>query len=390
MSRKRLQLRSFAKWSTLALLVMIGASAIYSMGREVRSAGPFGGGMTTLENGAIRFFVGDFRVPQRTAVHSVRTFFVDLGWPRMTHAPGVRGLVIPLWTPSLIVALAAAYGWWPDRHRLLMLLTPRWLALHGCMLIVAAWACAVTCQAARAHHVQHHQPDAMPRRLSEGWCIHAFGWHDLVRSGAFQRPCRAGDWRTYDLAVWVPLGVLATVTVALWTRNIDRWRTRRHPRRRAMIAIGVFILVPTAWAASMWCNLVLFAPSSVDWSLCLRMGEIDLGGPLPPWTHWVKSASDIDFPGEESWLFSLHRESFEAFGSCSLWPTFYFQYGHPTLIVPLWLPSLISLLGIWCTVATWRRHARRPPPDHCSRCGYNLTGNTSGICPECGVPTSAA
>jgi hypothetical protein len=23
-------------------------------------------------------------------------------------------------------------------------------------------------------------------------------------------------------------------------------------------------------------------------------------------------------------------------------------------------------------------------PDHCSRCGYNLTGNMSGICPECG------
>jgi hypothetical protein len=24
------------------------------------------------------------------------------------------------------------------------------------------------------------------------------------------------------------------------------------------------------------------------------------------------------------------------------------------------------------------------PPGHCRRCGYNLTGNLSGVCPECG------
>lgn len=25
-----------------------------------------------------------------------------------------------------------------------------------------------------------------------------------------------------------------------------------------------------------------------------------------------------------------------------------------------------------------------PPPGHCQSCGYNLTGNVSGMCPECG------
>jgi 4-amino-4-deoxy-L-arabinose transferase-like glycosyltransferase len=29
-----------------------------------------------------------------------------------------------------------------------------------------------------------------------------------------------------------------------------------------------------------------------------------------------------------------------------------------------------------------------PKPGCCSRCGYNLTDNTSGICPECGTPVS--
>lgn len=49
--------------------------------------------------------------------------------------------------------------------------------------------------------------------------------------------------------------------------------------------------------------------------------------------------------------------------------------------IPLWIP-LIPLLTD--TLFLWRRD-RRPRAGHCS-CGYNLTGNVSGICPECGRP----
>jgi hypothetical protein len=30
------------------------------------------------------------------------------------------------------------------------------------------------------------------------------------------------------------------------------------------------------------------------------------------------------------------------------------------------------------------RNWKRAPVVHCHACGYNLTGNTSGTCPECG------
>jgi hypothetical protein len=34
---------------------------------------------------------------------------------------------------------------------------------------------------------------------------------------------------------------------------------------------------------------------------------------------------------------------------------------------------------------SWRdRH--RIPVGHCRNCGYDLTGNVSGVCPECGTP----
>ena len=48
--------------------------------------------------------------------------------------------------------------------------------------------------------------------------------------------------------------------------------------------------------------------------------------------------------------------------------------------IPLWLLFLPCAVS---TVALWRR-GRKPPPNHCLHCCYNLTGNVSGRCPECG------
>ena len=40
------------------------------------------------------------------------------------------------------------------------------------------------------------------------------------------------------------------------------------------------------------------------------------------------------------------------------------------------------------TLLVWRFWPKPPKPGHC-RCGYDLTGNTSGVCPECGVEVQA-
>ena len=50
------------------------------------------------------------------------------------------------------------------------------------------------------------------------------------------------------------------------------------------------------------------------------------------------------------------------------------------LLIPLWIPFLLLAIP---TVILWRRDSR-PPPGHCKNCGYDLTGNISGRCPECG------
>ena len=50
--------------------------------------------------------------------------------------------------------------------------------------------------------------------------------------------------------------------------------------------------------------------------------------------------------------------------------------------VPMWI-----IFGIVAgtTAFLWHRDRLAFPRGHCATCGYNLTGNVSGVCPECGV-----
>ncbi|MBU0719270.1 MAG: hypothetical protein KJ749_13560 [Planctomycetes bacterium] len=54
--------------------------------------------------------------------------------------------------------------------------------------------------------------------------------------------------------------------------------------------------------------------------------------------------------------------------------------------VPIWL--VLVLVGVPTAILWWRD--RRPPPGFCQSCGYDLTGNVSGICSECGTRLDAA
>jgi hypothetical protein len=56
------------------------------------------------------------------------------------------------------------------------------------------------------------------------------------------------------------------------------------------------------------------------------------------------------------------------------------------LIVPLWLPILLTALPpAWLVLGQVRRR-RWARSGRCPGCGYNLMGNLSGVCPECGTP----
>jgi hypothetical protein len=56
------------------------------------------------------------------------------------------------------------------------------------------------------------------------------------------------------------------------------------------------------------------------------------------------------------------------------------------LVLPAWL-VVAATAALPLARAVWHvRAARRRRPGHCPACGYDLTGNVSGVCPECGTP----
>ena len=60
--------------------------------------------------------------------------------------------------------------------------------------------------------------------------------------------------------------------------------------------------------------------------------------------------------------------------------------GWTNLVLPLWIPLLVfSFYPVLAVVGVPLRRWRRRKRGLCVRCRYNLTGNESGVCPECGT-----
>jgi hypothetical protein len=57
--------------------------------------------------------------------------------------------------------------------------------------------------------------------------------------------------------------------------------------------------------------------------------------------------------------------------------------------VPWWFLALVSALLPASACFKWIRGRARVRAGGCRTCGYSLTGNTSGVCPECATPTIA-
>ena len=73
------------------------------------------------------------------------------------------------------------------------------------------------------------------------------------------------------------------------------------------------------------------------------------------------------------------------------WTFTYYHTRNPETLeidVPDW--SLILLFASPAVVWVISRRRRTRKTDCCVHCGYSLTGNTSGVCPECGTACRAA
>ncbi len=156
--------------------------------------------------------------------------------------------------------------------------------------------------------------------------------------------------------------------------------------RRILLVISLVLLVGTAgvWVRSYWARMEIHWSDGdgADYRAACNYGAAQM---------WVFRSRSRRSPRLPRGIFSFSGKAspIDKYGLTHFkhlkcepyvdWP------GINSVSVPLWLPtavlSITSCVLARPLVRTWRRRRY----NLCLTCGYDLTGNVSGVCPECGT-----
>lgn len=138
--------------------------------------------------------------------------------------------------------------------------------------------------------------------------------------------------------------------------------------------LGVASFVALGIVSLTW-RYVVLTPGDGRFGLTVIGGALGVSWDGRPTTTILVRVVDFDD--------KMTRESvWTTYGLRPVWgfsPTYWY------VTVPLWL--LVCVASLSCF--GFRHLNRRRPPLGACACGYDLTGNTSGVCPECGSPKAA-
>ena len=151
------------------------------------------------------------------------------------------------------------------------------------------------------------------------------------------------------------------------TRRIFKWT-----------GAGLSLLILLAWVVSLWCGFAALPAQGCR--ISAGQGEFDVA--IATFDLSYKGTGFFTFP-RSNLGFKQPRVRYEE----SISPL---GMHHVYLVeLPYWLLFLLTAIP---TAWLWHRDRRlfSSPPDHlsCRGCGYDLTGNLSGVCPECGEKTA--
>ena len=187
---------------------------------------------------------------------------------------------------------------------------------------------------------------------------------------AYNTPMKRSRRWTFNASTCISLGLLAAAAT-LWVRSYGRIDRAFWARPQIKNHQTVFEFDSTRgltlWRVVSLEGFDLFNPPRHGWNIHSTTGEI----------------ASFLIPDARTFLgFGIKQHFYRPLTlSRSSLPM---QRTYDTLSVPYWfLVILFGLLpGIW--FIQWRRQ-RKLEPNACPQCAYDLTGNETGVCPECGT-----
>jgi len=172
-------------------------------------------------------------------------------------------------------------------------------------------------------------------------------------------------------------------------------RTRRKRRMLKWAGLVLSLLIAVAWAVSLRWYLRYFkaieeaprftiVPGAQYGIVIVRSnsGELVQYRTVKLSSGYLGYGTWVCLPRDLGWHATRIRPA-----SPRWKPLYYPSTAGTQVFIPLWIPFLIVAIP---TGLLWYRDRRPIPPGHCQKCGYNLTGNVSGVCPECGEKVIAA
>jgi hypothetical protein len=176
---------------------------------------------------------------------------------------------------------------------------------------------------------------------------------------------------------------------------MDRTKHRRHPRAKTgtgtWLSAGACVCIVGLWVIGGFWGVALNVHRTT-WSI-----EMSCSWGIAEISAFSANAETSVRSAVEVHAYSLSRREAElsARGLASdrhrygfTMPFLRTGHGNQPLIFHIELPYWLGLICVWAANDV-RRYVRRyifarPKLGCCALCGYDLTGNTSGRCPECG------